>query len=363
MAVFDMDTHLRDEYFLDDVFKLTGAFADRTPQRIGNGTLHHAKFKHSLNPWSGQVAGTFDHSQVYDPDANWNGGAVARAQQGGWDMDYRLKDNEQEGIDYQFVFPTQLSLSSLPEGELGSACARAYNDWVKDLASGHEDWLWPVGVMPAGHPDGMVDELKRCVNQLGFKAIHLVPYSMTRTIDDPVFDPFYAEAEKLGVPLFLHPSSFGPLINNNSNFYAMHVLGRPFNCTAGLVALVVGGVFERFPKLNVAFFECSAEWILYWMHRMDDDYNNMQHGMAPHITKLPSEYVKQNCWVTCEADEHDLAYALEGFNEDRVLMASDYPHFDSEFPGTVREIRARGDITDLQKEKILTENPKALLGL
>ncbi|MCH7631558.1 MAG: amidohydrolase family protein [Proteobacteria bacterium] len=125
------------------------------------------------------------------------------------------------------------------------------------------------------------------------------------------------------------------------------------------MALVIGGVFERHPKLNVAFFECSAEWILYWMHRMDDDYANMRHGMAPNITKLPSEYVKQNCWVTCEADEHDLAYALEHFNEDRVLMASDYPHFDSEFPGTVKEIRERGDITDLQKEKILTENPKA----
>ncbi len=67
--------------------------------------------------------------------------------------------------------------------------------------------------------------------------------------------------------------------------------------------------------------------------------------------------------MTCEADEHDLAYALEHFSEDRVLMASDYPHFDSEFPGTVHEIRGRTDITDAQKEKILTVNPSRLLGL
>lgn len=363
MAVYDMDTHLRDEYFLDEIYDFKGEYAEQKPKRIGNGTHHFAEFSHGLNPWGKEVSAHFNHQQVYNPEIRWQGGAVADAQQGGYDMAYRMADNEKEGIDYQFVFPTQISLASLPEGPFGSVVARHYNDWVQGLVKGYEEKIWPVGIMPAGHPEGMVDELHHCVDTLGFKAAHLVPYSMTRTIDDPAFDPFYAEAEKMKVPLFLHPASFGPLINNYQNFYAMHVLGRPFNCTAGLIALTVGGVFERFPDLNVVFFEVSAEWVLYWMHRMDDDYNNMQHGMAPSITKTPSEYVKKNCWVTCEADEADLGYALEHFNEDRVLMASDYPHFDSEFPGTVKEIRARTDITDIQKEKILTENPKRLLNL
>src|SRR5712672_1043995 len=122
--------------------------------------------------------------------------------------------------------------------------------------------------------------------------------------------------------------------------------GRPFNCTAGLVALTTGGVFERHPNLRVAFFECSAEWILYWMHRMDDDYKRMKNGFTPKITKKPSEYLKQNCYVTCEADERMLRLALEEFNEDRVLLASDYPHFDSEYPGTVHELQERSDISD-----------------
>lgn len=363
MAVFDMDTHLRDEYFLDEIYQFEGEFAEYTPKRVGNGTYHFAHFSHKFDPWGRDVAKHFNHELVYNPEKNWRGGEVARRQKGGWDMEYRRKDNEQEGIDYQFVFPTQISLPSLQEGRLGAASARAYNKWVKKLAQGHEDWLWPVGMMPAGYPDGMVEELRYCVNELGFKAAHLVPFSLKHTIDEPIFDPFYGEAEKLGVPLFLHPSSFGPMINMYQNFYAMHVLGRPLNCTAGLIALVTGGIFERFPNLNVVFFEVSAEWVLYWMHRMDDDYKNMQHGFAPNITRTPSDYVKENVWVTCEADERLLGLAMEEFNEDRVLMASDYPHFDSEFPGTVKEIRARSDITDKQKEKILTENPKALLRL
>ena len=159
----------------------------------------------------------------------------------------------------------------------------------------------------------------------------------------------------------LHPASFGELINRYDNFFAMHVLGRPFNCTAGLVALVTGGVFERYPNLRVAFFECSAEWILYWMHRMDDDYKRMSNGFTPKITRKPSEYIKKNCYVTCEADERLLRLALEEFSEDRVLIASDYPHFDSEYPGTVHELKERADITDKQKQKILCENAKDFL--
>jgi hypothetical protein len=143
----------------------------------------------------------------------------------------------------------------------------------------------------------------------------------------------------------------------------MHVLGRPFNCTAGLVALVTGGVFERHPNLRVAFFECSAEWILYWMHRMDDDYKRMKNGFASNITRAPSDYIKRNCYVTCEADEPLLAHALAEFSEDRVLLATDYPHFDSEYPGTVRELMSRTDITQMQKEKISSANAREFLRL
>jgi predicted TIM-barrel fold metal-dependent hydrolase len=58
-----------------------------------------------------------------------------------------------------------------------------------------------------------------------------------------------------------------------------------------------------------------------------------------------------------------LRLALEEFSEDRVLLASDYPHFDSEYPGTVHRLRERNDITEAQKEKILDHNPREFLGL
>ena len=137
------------------------------------------------------------------------------------------------------------------------------------------------------------------------------------------------------------------------------------NCTPALVALVLGGVFEKFPGLRVVFFECSAEWIVYWMHRMDDDYDwardfPVETG-AGLLTMAPSEYIRRNCYVTCEADERDLRLPISEIGEDHILMATDYPHFDSEFPHTVSGILERTDLTDRQKEKILGENAARLL--
>lgn len=360
MTVFDMDSHLRESYVMDEAFALDGEFAQYRPVRLNDETMFKARFKHDFHPWPEAPLRKFDHSVVYDPDANWQGGEVARRQVGGVDMSVRVRDNEAEGIDVQFMFPTLISIPCHTDGPLGAALCRAYNNWTHKLARGQEGRLQPVAVLPWAHPEAMVPELERCVNELGFQAAHVMPYVSTaghkRTIDDPVYYPFYEAAQRLDVPLMLHPNSYGELINLYDNFYAMHVLGRPFNCTAGLVALTIGGIFERFPNLRVAFFECSAEWVLYWMHRMDDDYRKMQHGLAPKITKTPSEYVKKNCYVTCEADERDLRYAIEGFSEDRILLASDYPHFDSEYPGTLKELRARTDLTPVQKEKIVSHN-------
>jgi predicted TIM-barrel fold metal-dependent hydrolase len=361
--IIDLDSHLREEYFLDEVYRLPEPYQDYTPKRIGDGRYQHARFEHKLYPWGQEVGRHFDHALVYDPDANWRGGEVARRQQGGWDMEFRLRDADREGIDLQMLFPTRIQLPTTYPGPMGAVLCQQYNNWVRELIRGHEDRLLPVALMPAGHPEAMADELKRAVGELGFRAAHLVPYVGERNLDDPVFDPFYATAQELGVPLFCHPNSEGHLINRFDNFFAMHVLGRPLNCTAALVALVTGGVFERFPDLKVVFFECSAEWILYWMHRMDDDYKNMQYGFAPKIAAAPSEYIRRNCYVTCEADERHLGWAVEEIGADHILMATDYPHFDSEFPETVSGIRGRSDIDEETKRKILGENARRLLRL
>ena len=364
--IIDLDSHLREGYFMDEVYKLGEPFAQFTPRKANDeGRSHGTRFIHSLEPLNPQGLATHKHPYIYDPKVNWRAGEIAERQVGGYDMARRLDDIGKERIDKEIIFPTGISIATQNQGRLGAAVARAFNDWVANLVKGYEDTFLPCAVAPAGCPEAMPDEVTRCVKELGFKATHLVPYVGSRNMDDPVFYPYYETVQDLGVPLFCHPNSNGDLTDRFDNFYKTHVMGRVMNCTAALIALVLGGVFEKFPRLKVVFFECSAEWILFWMHRMDDDYEWAKDfsQLTGHLSMAPSEYIKRNCYVTCEADEGDLATPIRELGEDRIFMATDYPHFDSEYPHTVSGIEARTDITDSQKARILGENAEQLLSL
>jgi predicted TIM-barrel fold metal-dependent hydrolase len=102
---------------------------------------------------------------------------------------------------------------------------------------------------------------------------------------------------------------------------------------------------------------------------MDDDFEWFREDQAKHLdiplSMMPSEYVKSNCYVTIEADEHPgaLRMALEELGEDHLLMATDYPHFDSEYPHTVDRIKENKVLTPIQKEKVLGENARQLIGI
>ena len=363
--IIDCDSHLREAYFLDEVYKLDGPYERFRPVRLSEGHSHKARFQHSLDPISPRGRAAHRHPYIYDPEVNWRGGDIAARQVGGYDMARRREDIRKEGFDRQLLFPTQITIATENLGGLGAECARLYNNWVARLVKGYEDVFLPVAMAPAGCPEAMAGELKRCVKELGFKTSHLAPYCGSRNLDDSAYYAYFQAAEELNVPLMCHPNSNGELIDRFDNFFKTHVLGRPTNCVAALVALVLGGVFEKFPKLKVVFFEVSAEWILYWMHRMDDDWEWAKDfpQISGMLKMAPSEYIRRNVWITCEADEGDMTRTIKELGEDRILMASDYPHFDSEYPHTVSEIRKRNDLTEKQKDKILGENAAKLLNI
>ena len=369
--IIDLDSHLREGYFADQVYKLAPPFEEYTPICIKEGEPHERRFKTKFERQRGSGEGNssaYNHSYMYDPKENWKGGDIARRQVVGYDMAKRLQGNALESLDKQVLFPTGISLPAATEGPLGAALCRAYNNWVASLVKGYEDALLPVAMIPAGYPQEMSNELRRAVKELGFKCAHLVCYQGEKNLDHPDFFPYYEVAQEMDVPLFCHPNgNWGFITERFNNFLAMHVLGRPTNCTQALVGLVAGGVFEKFPRLKVVFFECSAEWPLYWMHRMDDDFewlkDDQHRHLSIHLSMTPSAYVKRNCYVTLEADEVPgaLRMALEELGEDRILMATDYPHFDSEYPHTVSKLKANNLLTPIQKEKILGENARELL--
>jgi predicted TIM-barrel fold metal-dependent hydrolase len=213
-----------------------------------------------------------------------------------------------------------------------------------------------------------VEEAKRAVNELGFKGVFVRPNPVKgRAIDDAYYDPLYKTVADLGVPLLLHEGSGAYLPTAGADrfqgqWFFTHTVSHPFEQMLASLSLICRGALERHPELQVVFLESGAGWLPYWLWRMDEHYEILPF-QVPWLKKQPSEYFRRQCFISFEADETRLGEVISSVGADRVVFASDYPHWDATFPGVTDMILGREDLNDETKRKIMGENAARLLRL
>ncbi|MBI2368750.1 MAG: amidohydrolase [Deltaproteobacteria bacterium] len=176
---------------------------------------------------------------------------------------------------------------------------------------------------------------------------------------DPQFHPIYAACERHDLPVAFHATvreSIG-VARHMENFLAVHTCSHSFEQMLSMCSTVVGGIPELFPRLKLGFLEAGCAWVPYWMERLDEEWEKRP-GDAPHLKRKPSEYIRGGrIFISSEPEEALLPWVLEHVGEEIILYASDYPHWDSGYPYTVKTLMERADVTAAQKRKIFYENP------
>ena len=282
----------------------------------------------------------------------------------GNDIPTRLKDMDKEGIDVSVLFPTgSFAVNGLIERDYAIAYARAYNDFVAEVCR-QSPRLKAVALLPFQDPAAAVREAKRAASELGLVAIAVATQGMKEHLGSQTFWPIYEELQRLNLPLCVHNRREGPAGEKRfDSFLFMHTIGRPVETFIQFAGLIYGGIAERFPALRVAFLECGVGWIPYWMERMDEEWEKRGKVEAPLCKKKPSEYVKNGNWFfAMEPEEETLPYVIGRIGDDKILFASDYPHWDGIFPYVVSTIRGRKDLSDESKARVLGENAKRFYG-
>ena len=279
------------------------------------------------------------------------------------DVPSRLRDMDTEGIDLSVLFPTSgFGVTMLPEKDYAAAYCRAYNNWVASICA-ESPRLKAVALVPFQDVSAAVAEANRAVASLGLAGVAVGTFGMKEHIGQPMYWTIYEELQRLNAPLLIHNSRQGPAGEIRfDTFLFRHTIGRPFETLLDCAALVYGGVPEKFPKLRVAFLECGCGWVPYWMDRMDEEWEKRR-SEAPLLRAKPSEYMRRGNWFyAAEPEESTLPYVMERIGEDAILFASDYPHWDGNFPHMVSTVRGRKDISDGQKDKIMRANAIRLYG-
>ncbi len=176
------------------------------------------------------------------------------------------------------------------------------------------------------------------------------------------FDPVWAEAERLGVPLVFHghagETHWLSLNLFDTTSSKIHALTHPLKNIVQLTSIVMDGVFERFSKTRVAFLESGSGWVAWMMDRLDFEYRQrMKSRSGEFLPRPPSQYIRDHVYSACDPEEALLPAVIERLGADHLLFASDYPH---DAPASIKkdlqEFGERTDISEDAKRQILAEN-------
>src|SRR5712664_1175259 len=273
-----------------------------------------------------------------------------------------LRDADREGIDGMVFFPSAaLGLPAFTDLPISAEFARLYNRWLAGYCRQFPQRLFGVGLVPIEDVATSI-RVMREARELGLVAIMVPALLRARNLDHPDLAPFYAAAEDLDMPLGIHgaPGIHLPPLGAErfDNYLQVHCVSFPFDMMVATTALVLGGVFERHPRLRVGLLESGVGWVPYFFERLHEHVEK-RGRLAPACKRDPREYVgRGQLYVSCEPEEAGVAFAAETLGPRFILYASDYPHWDSDFPESTRALRERTDLTTEVKARVLGENAR-----
>jgi predicted TIM-barrel fold metal-dependent hydrolase len=283
---------------------------------------------------------------------------------GGWDPDARLADQDRDGVAAEVIYPTVgMVLCNHPELDYKKACFDAYNRWIAEYCAKHPARLLGCGQTAMRTPEEGIRDLES-IRALGLRGVMMPGHPGVEDYDSPVYDDFWRAAIDLGMPLSFHiltTRGSGPHRGPAMNGFLTIVRG----CPDIMGTLILGGVFERHPKLRVVCVEADAGWVPHYMYRMDHAYKRHRNWLPPGhmLSRLPSEYFAENIYTTFQDDW--VAFKTANLmNWHRLMWANDFPHSDSTWPWSQEMLAEHAACLDAdQQEAILCGNVAELYGI
>ena len=277
----------------------------------------------------------------------------------------RIAAMDAAGIDFQVISHTSPGVHTLPAHE-AIPLARGANDNLARAVGEHPDRFAGFAHLPTADPAAAADELERTVSELGFLGAMVNGHTQGRFLDDPDYDVLLERAERLRVPVYIHPAppvaavreayydGFAPAV---TWFLSCAAIGWHFETGLHLLRMVLAGVFERHPDLQVMVGH-TGELLPFMLARIDDNLPASMTGLEHE----PSHYVLSNVHITTSGlfTVPPLLCALMVMGADRVMFSVDWPYAPNE---DGRRLLDAAPLSPADMEKFAHANAERVLGL
>jgi predicted TIM-barrel fold metal-dependent hydrolase len=241
----------------------------------------------------------------------------------------------------------------------------AYNRWLQEMIGEEPDRILGLAQTAVLSVDGAIEDFQRA-KDMGMVGMMMPGRPIHEDYDHPDYDALWECATDLDLPICFH------ILTSRDGSLATPHRGHALNSFLGIIRavqdvvgmMVLGGVFERHPGLKLVCAEGDAGWMPHYMYRMDHAAKfNVQDGIVKGLSKLPSEYIKSNVWMTFQ-DDKTAFDSLHLMPHTQLLWASDFPHTDSTWPRSQQLLaRHTAELSEQQRQTILRDNAARLFNL
>ena len=220
-----------------------------------------------------------------------------------------------------------------------------------------------MAIVPMQDPAAAARELRRAVTELGFLGAMLPSNGLAYPLGDKLYWPVYEEANRLGCCLAVHGGCHDRFGLDHLNMYVpVHALGHPLGLTINCASMVYSGVFDRFPKLRVAYLEGGVAWLLLLLERLHDSHEahlpirparcvRIARGSGSGARTSRSWSRADRLYLGIETEELTLPFALKVVGNKPFLYSSDFPHEVTLESCTPRHRRAHGERRDHRRRQ------------
>ncbi len=275
----------------------------------------------------------------------------------------RVADQNRDGVVAEILYPSVgMALCNHPDFAYKTACMQAYNEWLMGYVSeAPEGRLFGLGQTSGESVEQMIKDFEDS-HKKGFVGMMMPGDPQEEDYDHPMYDPLWECAVELDMPLSFHIlTSRGGGVNQLSE-----TRGNKINGFMGIIrsvqdvmgVFVLGGVFDRHPKLKFIAAEADAGWLPHYSYRMDHAYE--RHGIwlggGKSLERMPSDYINDHIWLTFQ-DDWTAFKVANLMNPKRLVWANDFPHSDATWPWSQEMLlKHASDLSAEQQRWIMREN-------
>jgi len=272
--------------------------------------------------------------------------------------DVRLKDMDETNVTIQVLSTIPVLFNYWAKAADGYETSRFFNDHIAECVSKQPNRFIGIGTVPLQNVDLAIKEMERCVKELKMPGLEIGSNINGKNLSEPDFFPFYEAAEKLGCALFVHPwEMMGE--KEMQQYWLPWLVGMPAETSRAICSMIFGGVFEKFPKLRVAFAHGGGSFP-FTIGRIEHGFNVRPDLVAVDNKVNPRAYLGRFWLDSLVHDADGLEYLLKIAGNEKICLGSDYPFpLGEHHPGKMIEAM---QLEQAVKDKLLYQNAKQWLG-